>query len=140
MRKMSLISVSLLLAAIHPTHGQSGPVTCKIIYGYDLSGNRIHREKQCEAGWTPADPMPENGLLTSLHPNPTYGPITGLFRQTISEGDVNVYTLTGTSILQYHISQPVSFFTIDISSATPGCYFVTIEALGRTETYPVIKL
>ena len=124
---------------------QSGPTVCKILYGYDVSGNRIKREYKCEASWSPLDPLPfTHTIFTSLFPNPTTGVITGTFSEPIG-GEaggayITVSTMGGIVVFQQEYNQVMSSVTIDISQQIPGQYLLTVAAFGKVESYVFTKL
>lgn len=147
----TILKITISFAAAFLTNAsvafaQSGPVECRIIYGYDVSGNRIHREYKCEATWTPGDEMPwtDHTIFTTLFPNPTTGIITGTFSGTIG-GDaggafITVSTIGGITVFQQEYNQIMSTVTIDISQQLPGQYMLTVAAFNKIETYVFTKL
>jgi hypothetical protein len=144
--KITLIFVAVFLANATKSKAQTGPVVCKINYGYDVSGNRIKREYKCENTWLPTDPGSSTGhtIFTSVFPNPTTGVITGTFSTPIGgeagSALVTVSTMGGIIVLQQEYTEIASSITLDISQQIPGEYLLTVAAFNKIETYVITKL
>lgn len=140
---MKFLYVSMLAILMNTAYStaQSSPVTCKIRYSYDVSGNRIKREYGCEQAPNPGNPVPYTGgsLLRNLSPNPTTGMLTGVFSKPVS-ATVVITNMSGIIILSQHFPEPIPTFTINLAQAVPGNYLVTIAAAAVTESYTVTKL
>lgn len=121
---------------------QSGPVECKILYGYDGAGNRIKREYKCAPTWTIYDPVNQQDytIFTSLFPNPTSGVITAVFSEPLSAASFLIYAANGSIIQSYNLTQQSTMVTFDLSAQVPGTYFLTVWALNKEETYTIIKM
>lgn len=144
--KITLIFIAAFLANATESKAQTGPIECKIHYGYDVSGNRIKREYKCENSWLPTDPLPwaSNSIFTSVFPNPTTGLLTGTFSTPIG-GEaggaiVTVSTMGGITVFQQEYYEVMSSITIDISEQIPGNYLLTVQAFNKVETYVITKL
>lgn len=145
--KVTIIFVAAFLANATESKAQTGPEVCKILYGYDVSGNRIKREYKCENTWLPSDPMPWNEtaeIFSTLNPNPTTGVLTGTFTTPIGgeagSALLTVSTMGGITVLQLEYTEIASSITFDISQQIPGNYLVTVHAFNKVETYVITKL
>ncbi|GAA4454992.1 T9SS type A sorting domain-containing protein [Rurimicrobium arvi] len=136
------IKAIILFLSIFSFYGASAQSTCKILYSYDLGGNRIRREFNCDAPPNPWDnPVrPDHTLLSSLSPNPTSGGLTGVFTDPVPTATVQITDMGGAVYFTQTFTQTTSVFTMDISPAVPGTYLVTIWALGIVEGYTIIKM
>jgi hypothetical protein len=148
MKNLIRISAFILIAFLSSTGkatAQTGPVECKIVYGYDVAGNRIQREYKCEATWMPWDPGPSvHPILSGVYPNPTSGVLTGVFSEPIGgeagSALVSVSTMGGIIVFQQEYTQTITSFTIDISQQIPGQYLLTVAAFNQVESYVITKL
>lgn len=139
----SLCCCVLLSITTTGSFAQSGPGECFINYEYDVSGNRIKREYKCQKEWMPWDLEPvtnTTGVLTSLSPNPTTGPVTGVFSEPTNYAHVVVSTMGGIMILDREYHQTIRSFTIDISDQKPGNYLLKVSVFDRIENHIVTKL
>ncbi|MDI9312710.1 MAG: hypothetical protein QM535_21050 [Limnohabitans sp.] len=142
--KITVIFVAAFLANATESKAQTGPLECKIHYGYDVSGNRIKREYKCESSWLPTDFGASHTIFTNVFPNPTTGVITGTFSEPIG-GEaggafITVTTMGGIVVFQQEYNQVMSSVTIDISQQIPGQYLLTVAAFGKVESYVITKL
>lgn len=139
-------TIIAIINNVTESKAQSGPEECRILYGYDVAGNRIHREYKCEATWSPGDIIPwqEHTIFVELFPNPTTGVITGTFSSTIGGeaggASITVSTIGGITVFQQEYTQIMSSVSINISQQIPGQYLLTVAAFNKVETYVITKL
>lgn len=101
---------------------------CKIVYSYDLRGNRIKREYNCTTPANPWDPATQTSgtLISTVTPNPTAGVVVVVMSDAVPSLKVAVTDMGGVTVLEQNISQETITFPLDISAAVPGTYLVTV--------------
>ncbi len=127
--------------------------TCKIIYSYDQSGNRITRDKNCPTP-LPDSPAPmaaqaatattadgvntfdNSSSIFSAYPNPTYG-IINVSLANFENSSYQLYDILGKQIQQGNFIS--SQLVLDISNEGNGQYILRIISNGQSKDYKIIK-
>ena len=141
MKSLYQIAFSLALVFFSVNKGFAQE-NCAIVYGYDVSGNRISREFKCFTGRGPNDPItqPETSLISTLSPNPTTGVINVTFTEMLDAAHFVITDVGGIIVLQHTLSQPATAISFDLSAQIPGTYLLSIYTAGLDETYTIIKM
>lgn len=148
-RKACLYFLSFIVAllfGISESSAQSIPYveTCTIRYRYDAAGNRVKREFKCVVPdiYNPGPPVvaEPRGGISVVYPNPTTGVINVSFSELVSNAEFTIFSVSGSIIQTYTLTQPSVLVTFDLSAQVPGTYFITVSALNTVETHEIIKM
>jgi len=95
--------------------------------------------------WTPSGTTGVDGALESddirVFPNPTTGLLKIEFKKTYESCIVNIINEAGMLVFDERISESVSGLkTFDLSSLSPGAYYVTLHTPDKDITFTVIRI